>query len=455
MIDRRRFLQCLAAATAGPMSLHGCVADSVRRGDLQYDRNRILSLRDGLSYDIVSTAGQKMSDGFVVPGAHDGMAAFAGQNGRIILVCNHELRPLRSEISAFGEYGSRLSKNTPDRFYDSGNGRTPGTGGTTTSVYDPATHTTERQHLSLGGTELNCSGGPTPWGSWLSCEECFESPGTSRSERLRVYREKRHGYVFEVPADETGLVDAKPIKAMGRFAHEACAVDEKTGIVYLTEDQHYSLFYRYIPNVPGQLLKGGRLQALALVGRPSHLTHNWNEHDTALNSTMATEWIDLENADSDKNDLRNRGAASGAARFARGEGITATGTSFAFACTTGGPARLGQVFEYTPSIHEGRDEEVDAPGHLELIAESDENSLLWNPDNLTIAPWGDLIVCEDAALHCGVIGIRPNGEQYHIADNVYSDSELSGVCFSPDGLTMFVNIQYPGMTVAITGDWPT
>ena len=131
---------------------------------------------------------------------------------------------------------------------------------------------------------------------------------------------------------------------------------------------------------------------------------------------------------------------------------------FAFTCTTGGPARLGQVFTYAPSPFEGTAAEEQSPGQLTMIAESDAKSLLRNPDNLTMAPWGDLIVCEDtvdSASHCGIVGIRPDGTQYEIANNRYSESELAGVCFSPDGKIMFVNIQYPGMTLAITGDWPS
>ncbi|MCH8278474.1 MAG: DUF839 domain-containing protein, partial [Proteobacteria bacterium] len=122
------------------------------------------------------------------------------------------------------------------------------------------------------------------------------------------------------------------------------------------------------------------------------------------------------------------------------------------------PARLGQVFTYTPSPFEGTPREQSAPGKLTLIAESDQDSLLKNADNLTIAPWGDLLLCEDTiqeAGNCAVVGIRPDGSQYLVANNTYSTSELAGVCFSPDGKTMFVNIQYPGMTIAITGPWPT
>ena len=453
MIDRRRFLQCIAAAAA-PTSIYGCVSTSTREGQLPPDPKRILKVADGLSYQVVSRAGDKMSDGFVVPGAHDGMAAFAGADRKIILVCNHELDPTDREQSAFGTYKSRLSRKIPNGLYDAGNGKTPAPGGTTTTVWNPITGKTERQHLSLGGTENNCAGGRTPWGSWLSCEECFEEPGVSKNKGIRTEREKRHGYVFEVPAIDSRLVAAEPIKSMGRFEHEACAVHEASGIVYLTEDKDHSCFYRYIPNVPGRLLEGGRLQALALVEERSMKTHNWGNHNVNLNQKMATYWIDLADVDSDKNDLRLRAAADGAATFARGEGLTEAGDQFAFTCTTGGPARLGQVFTYTPSAYEGTDKEHQAPGHLTLIAESDLQSLLRNPDNLTMAPWGDLIVCEDTATHCGVIGITPEGKQYHLADNPYSESEMAGVCFSPDGQTMFVNIQYPGMTLAITGDWP-
>ena len=88
------------------------------------------------------------------------------------------------------------------------------------------------------------------------------------------------------------------------------------------------------------------------------------------------------------------------------------------------------------------------------MAEAARQSLLHNADNITAAPWGDLLVCEDTASHCGVVGLRPDGTQYAICDNAYSSSEMAGACFSPDGATLFVNIQYPGMTLAITGPWP-
>lgn len=455
MIDRRSFLKCIAAAAAPAISVACAPVPTTRVDSLRVDPKRIIDLPEGFSYNVVSRAGDKMSDRLRVPFAHDGMAAFPGENGRIILVCNHELGIKLREFGPFGPYPLNIPiRIDKSRIYDYGRGRTPGAGSTTTTIYNPETGKTERQHLSLTGTELNCAGGPTPWGSWLSCEECFTSPGNERYKNAVMKREERHGYVFEVPASATSLVDPKPIKSMGRFEHEAVAIDEKTGIAYMTEDRHHSLFYRYIPDVPGKLIDGGRLQALAIIGRPSQPTHNWSaEVVVGLRDPEQTTWIDLDNVDSDVNDLRLRGAANGAATFARGEGLCATDDGFAFTCTIGGPARLGQVFTYNPSPYEGTDREGEAPGQIELIAESDVNSLLRNADNLTQAPWGDLIVCEDTASNCGIIGIRPDGSQYAIADNAHTESELAGVCFSPDGKTLFVNIQYPGMTIAISGPW--
>jgi secreted PhoX family phosphatase len=457
VINRRRFLQSVVAAATTPSMLHGCVSSGGSISDssnLVEDPRRVLDLAKGLEYQVISRQGRRMSDGLRVPGCHDGMAAFAGTDGRIVLVCNHELDFSYWREGAFGERYPVCPRKIRSGLYDQGRGVSPGLGGTTTTIYNPANGEAERQFLSLGGTEFNCAGGPTPWGSWLSCEECFEDAGRGRADGHRIAREQPHGYVFEVSAAATGLAEPLPIKAMGRFEHEACAVHETTGIVYMTEDRHHSLFYRYIPNVPGKLPEGGKLQALAVADEPSLPTHNWTaDHEVPLRRPLNTYWIDLEDVDPVDNDLRLRGAESGAAMFARGEGLCVAGDRFAFTCTIGGPARLGQVFTYKPSPYEGTRQELGAPGLLELIAESDVNSLLRNADNLTMAPWGDLIVCEDSAAINSLVGVRPDGSQYEIARNRYSKSELAGACFSPDGNILFVNIQYPGKTIAITGDW--
>jgi secreted PhoX family phosphatase len=455
MLNRRRFLQGIVAAAATPSFVSGCTEGRrASRNALLADPNGLLDLAPGLEYAIVSKYGDPMSDGLTVPGAHDGMAAFAAPHGRLAIVWNHELTSRLRMNSALADAYPMANSDLIEKFYDRGNGESPSPGGTTTTIYNPASRRVERQFLSLAGTETNCAGGATPWGSWLSCEECFEDPGTSWRFGPRHVRDERHGYVFEVPAAADGLVDPVPIKAMGRFEHEACAVHEETGIVYMTEDRHHSLFYRYIPEFPGELAKGGKLQALAVVGAPSLPTHNWGGiANVDPGQPLKTRWIQLDNVDPDKNDLRLRGAKLGAAMFARGEGLCVADDRFAFTCTIGGPARLGQVFTYKPSPYEGTSRETEEPGQLELIAEAGTNSLLHHCDNLTMAPWGDLVVCEDTSANCGLVGIRPDGSQYEIGSNPYSKSELAGVCFSPDGSIMFVNVQYPGTTLAITGDW--
>lgn len=451
MLNRRRFLQSLIVASASPAISIPCQAESSPLGALRPDPNRIIDLPPGFSYDIVSRIGDPMSDGLRVPGSHDGMAAFAGEDGRIILICNHELGPEDPKINAFGTDYSAAPDFVHDAIYDAGASLTPGNGGTTTTIYDPLTGKTEKQFLSLVGTEYNCAGGATPWGSWLTCEEAFRNPGRDGPH----YREKKHGYVFEVAASAQGLSHPEPIIAMGRFEHEAAAVHARSGIVYLTEDRSDSLFYRYIPNKPGELLAGGRLQALAIGDGRSVDTSNWTgKPRIEIGEEYAARWIELDNVDTAKNDLRLRGAAKGATTFMRGEGLCVADDDFFITATSGGPAGLGQVFRYRASEFEGTRAESDAPGALTLIAESDGASLLRGADNVTMAPYGDLIVCEDTASHCGLVGIGPDGVQYAIADNAYSDSELAGVCFSPDGETLFVNIQYPGMTLAITGPWP-
>lgn len=456
-ISRRRFLQTLAVAAASP-SVNAASTDKAGHGfgALRSDPEQILDLPPGFSYTVIARSGTEMSDGLIAPGEADGMAAFPGHDGNINLVCNHENWPIENKFGPFGPDNERLELLDQDKLYDYGGGETPGLGGTTTIVYDPHTRQSISQHLSLAGTENNCAGGATPWGSWLSCEEAFRDPGPAYMNLQSLQREQRHGYVFEVPSSQVGIVDPLPLKEMGRFEHEAAAINPSSGVVYLTEDRHRSLLYRYLPDVPGKLAEGGRLQALAIAGKPSYDTRNWSSAEGMKPwEWHATEWIDLDDVDSDVDDLRIRGYSEGAARFARGEGLCFSQGSIFMTCTIGGPEGRGQVFEYRVSEADGGDGESEAPGHLRLIAESRKDSLLQNADNITMSPWGDLIICEDNPGHCGLVGITPTGEHYPLADNVYEQSELAGICFSPDGGVMFVNIQHRGLTLAITGPWAT
>ena len=423
-------------------------------GPLRSDPGRILDLPEGFGYSIVASRGEEMDDGLLVPGLADGMAAFPGRDGQVILVCNHEVRASRMNQSPFGAGAERLSKVGSGKIYDAGEGKTPGLGGTTTIHYDPASRRRTHMHMSLIGTDTNCAGGPTPWGSWLSCEECFFDEGTSFQGGYVIHRERKHGYVFEVPANAMTPVEPVPLKDMGRFEHEAAAVDPASGVVYMTEDRHQGLLYRFVPKVPGMLSAGGRLQALKLADGAGFDTRNWSKkRQMRVGKYHAVEWVDLDNPDVASNDLRFRGAELGAAVFARGEGITWADGEIVMTATIGGPERLGQVFSYVPSPAEGTPAERKQPGRLRLFAQSTPDSVLRHADNLTLGPWGDLVVCEDTADSCSLVGVGPDGSQYAIADNAYTDSELAGICFSPDGTVMFVNIQDRGMTLAITGPW--
>lgn len=417
-------------------------------GPLLDDPDGILKLPEGFSYKIISKMGDQMTDGFLVPGDADGMATFPGPNGKTVIVRNHELSPNELEKSGFGSANELIDKIPSSKFYDFGRGETPCLGGTTTIVYDVKTQEVITEYLSLAGTVRNCAGGPTPWGTWITCEE-------------NVYKaddklEKDHGYAFEVPAtDQPQLFDPIPISDMGRFYREAVCVDPETSIVYQTEDLSDGLLYRYLPNVPGQLHKGGKLQVLALVDNPQMDTRNWDEPDTVrmeIGKKYPVKWLDIDDVHSPEDDLRYRGFEKGAARFARGEGAWFGNGEAYFACTNGGSEKQGQVFKYKPSPNEGKANENDEPGTIELFIEPNDSKIVSHCDNVTMDPNGHIILNEDTGSP-RISGITPNGNIYHIAHNVGYESEFAGSCFSPDGSTMFVNIQGPGLTLAITGPW--
>lgn len=414
-------------------------------GPLQPDPNGIFDLPEGFSYSIISRSGNRMRDGLIVPGRPDGMATFPGEKGRTILIRNHEMNAASSGTgSAFGDDYSLASSIDLSKLYDTGMNSNPAQGGTTTIVFDTNTQTVHNEYLSLAGTLRNCAGGPTPWNSWLTCEEIV----TRADDRYT----KDHGYVFEVPASEdTQLFKAEPIKSMGRFNHEAIAVDPSSNVIYLTEDDSSGLLYRFLPNTPGKLLDGGTLQALVVKDQPKLDTRNWGPTTAAEREPMAIEWMDLHGIDQD--DLRFRGHATGAARFARGEGMWFGNNAVYFACTNGGPARKGQIWKYVPSPFEGTEMESSQPGSLELFVEPNDGNIIDNADNLTVAPWGDLVVCEDSDGDNFLLGITPDGTVYRMGRNAVSESELAGATFSSDGSTLFMNIQHDGLTLAITGPW--
>jgi len=416
-------------------------------GTLQPDPAGIIDLPDGFTYHAFSRTGEAMDDGYFVPSLHDGMGAFPGPDGLTILVRNHELDAGATNAGPFLNNAQLYQKTDKSLIYDPGRGVAPSLGGTSTLVYDTKNNRLVSSYLSLVGTVRNCAGGITPWGTWITCEES--------DQRATGNFEKDHGYNFEVTARATrGLEEPRPLIAMGRFNHEAIAVDPRTSIVYQTEDRGDGLFYRYIPSRPNSVIHGGALQALAIRERASFDTRNYTGRAMPLTQTFDCHWVDIEDVTSPGDDLRAQGFAKGAALFSRGEGIWASREGFYFACTDGGQARKGQIFRYVPSPFEGRCEEERYPGKLELFIEPNDGDLVDNADNLTVAPWGDIYLTEDGPSPNSIVGVTPRGDVFPFGRNrVGASDEMAGACFSPDGTTLFVNIQTPGITLAITGPW--
>ena len=389
----------------------------------------LLQLPEGFRYVSFGWSGDPLEGGGVTPAAHDGMAAFAGADGLVHLVRNHELSPAPAFALSLA--------------YDPAAG-----GGTTTVAFNPTTERVERARASLSGTLRNCAGGPTPWGSWLTCEETVLGPQDAPALTAR------HGYVFEVPLE--GTPTRQPLTAMGRFVHEAVAVDPVTGIVYQTEDSNRAGCYRYVPDSPGRLAEGGRLQMLAVRGRPRADLRT----KQLTRVPMGVYWVDIQVPDvarpgRDGVTVFEQGRRLGAAMFARLEGAWHADGRIYLTSTNGGDAQMGQVWELTPASDE-----------LRLVYESPGGHELNMPDNLTVSPRGGLVLCEDGTANPCVHGLTRDGRITRFARNNvvltgqrnglagdFRASEFAGATFSPDGRWLFVNVQSPGITMAITGPW--
>ncbi|MDJ0647584.1 MAG: DUF839 domain-containing protein [Xenococcaceae cyanobacterium MO_188.B19] len=438
ILSRRNFFGLLGASATSAMMASSLkklysqpvTSESLRVnkfGSLKSDPNGIIDLPEGFQYQVLSQVGETMSDGLSVPNNHDGMGAFSGENGATILVRNHELDPVTTTNNLPSDL-PQYDRNSP--------------GGTTTLIIDQTRHL-QKHYLSLAGTNRNCGGGATPWGSWISCEEDvatpYPPPGYSLEQVLPYWGKVsvKHGYNFEVPAQGL-LADPKPLTAMGRFRHEAIAVDPQTGYIYQTEDQNNSCFYRFRPYQSGKLDQGGILEAMVIKDMPKVDT----ALDFPLNQPQVVEWVPLEDVDPEHDTLRYEAQTKGAAIFKRGEGICYSNGELYFTCTSGGKAKVGQIFRYNI-----------AKATIELFLESPGREVLDYPDNLIMSPFGDLIVCEDGRGEQFLVGITPEGKYYQFARNALNNSEFAGVCFAPDGKTMFVNIYRPGLTLAIWGNW--
>lgn len=392
----------------------------------------------------------RVHDGWTVPNAFDGMGAFSLPNGNLRLIRNHEMVDPPFPGAAIG-----------NRPYD------PLASGGTTSVELRITGTGSAleidvvdEFVSLSGTRVNCAGGATPWGTWLSCEEITSGP-------IGGY-EKAHGYVFEVPALATEAVEPLPLRAMGRFVHEAVAVDPESGTVYLTEDAPWipgddenpgSGLYRFLPDVPGDLAAGGRLEMLAVEGEPRLVT----VRGLSAGAQYPATWVpigdpDPRHAEVDPHAVFRQGHALGGAVFGRLEGAFAGDGGIYVVATAGGSAGAGQVFHYRPA--------TPASGVLTLVFESPSPDLLDGPDNICLSRRGGIILCEDGTDDQFVRGLDRNGRIIDLVraprrGGTSQPGEFAGACWSPDGGVLFFNTQGsalvngtdPSGTYALWGPW--
>ena len=465
-LNRRQFFarsSLAAGATLGTGLFDALVARAAYAGDRGGRGNGAgygplrpagddLALPPGFQYRVISTEGDPMDDGFPTPKAMDGMGAFPMPNGNILLIRNHEdaeavnrLRPREptSTSSSDGILNDILGTHYGPRAfaYDTYAG-----GGTTTLEVEP--HGRRRlvgAHWSLVGTLRNCAGGITPWGSWISSEESLQNmSGTGYAQH--------HGYNFEVPVATAPGSPAPPValRRLGRFNHEAVAVDPATGIVYETEDQgDVSGFYRFVPAAkptrPGDLAaNGGVLEMLKIVGE--------FQYETGINQTVGVshpvEWVPIPEPDPDPVGATIDGAAgsavfkqgydAGGTRFRRLEGCWYQNGIIYFLSTNGGNMGFGQVFAYDP-----------AASTMTMIFESPGHEICDGPDNCCTTPQGGLVLCEDAGGAQFLRGISPSGQIFDLARNLRNTIEFAGACFSPDGQTLFVN-QYGRSSVRTT-----
>lgn len=477
----------------------------------------LLQLPPGFSYRSHGWTGDAMDDGAPTPGSHDGMAAVlsrrVGRGSELVLVRNHE----RGLVATAGEaipaphsYASTMVDGIITVLYGSLPIRI-GAGGIVTNPSAPApapfvgypaggtSNLVFRDNQwagsmgSLGGTLGNCAGGPTPWGSWLTCEETIYDFSTIGG--------KKHGYVFEVAADPTQTI-AEPIVGMGRFIHEAVAVDPATGVVYETEDnRNIAAFFRYVPadtsGAVGSLHRGGTLQAariktLVRQARPSTLAQANDQGmlNPDIGDEYELEWVNIADPDADPVVVAgqpggvslgfaagptHQALTQGCARMSRGEGIWYSAGKMFIVDTAAGVNGSGSVGNGEGAVWEL----TLATMRLRAIFVSGHQTAGNNPDNVTVSPRGGVVLCEDGggstdAFGTGarLLGLNPAGEAYIFCKNNvnlsaqqvagagktvgaadHRGSEFCGATFDPTGRVLFANIQTPGITVAITGPW--
>lgn len=426
------------------------------------DPDGVLALPAGFSYATITRAGvTKLEDGALTPSNHDGTAVFSTGRGQYRLIQNHELGA-----------GSKLGvPHVEGTVYDEG---AIDAGGCTVIRTD-ARGRNLGEYVAISGTAVNCAGGPTPWGTWLTCEETEDRAGKawSGNGKSGSYA-KDHGYVFEVFHD--GRANPKPIKAFGRYAHEALAVDRARKHVFLSEDasKPNGLFYRWTaprgfrmgPNLADRLSdEAGVLEAMQILMPDGSVLPDVAYLTSAqIGLPFPVKWKAVPDRDAKTTSTRKQFADEEITRGKKFEGVWGTDkgayvvNSFAFsdgdlpadAVPHDGmvwfydyAAETIQLVSYFP--HQETADSGAAAKYDDLTFDG--------PDNVTVTPWGSLVLAEDGAGASHVLSATPYGPTQAVARNMLNDSEFTGPTFSEDGKVLFVNMQTPGLTFAITGPW--
>ena len=402
-------------------------------GALVPDADRLLDLPEGFSYRIVSEAGQPLVgvDG-VIPDRFDG-TAFFDLDGRTFLVRNSEQEVDEDYPAVAG----------PEYTYDP----VP-QGGTTTVELDGDVNVVA-EYVSLAGTLNNCAGGRTPWGTWLSCEETEARAGDDGMTM-------DHGFVFEVdPLNPDNNKNPTPLTALGRFPHEAVSIDPESGVVYLTEDasEPNGLLYRATPTTPlggyGSLRDGAVLEAM-VASKDGAFLADLSEV-TEIGTMLDMAWTAI--PDPSAAEASTRVQLSKVTRSRKlegtwwGDGATYVVASYARHDDGSVNEHDGQVWRLDPTTNT-----------MQLVVQfavnpDPDSDNFDGPDNITVAPDGGLILCSDGEGRQHLSMVSPAGVPTIFARNARDDGEFTGATFSADGTTLFVNLQQPGTTFAITGPW--
>lgn len=454
-LSRRNLLRGSAAAGFG-IVLAGSVdaiADADARkvrtaagyGPLVPDPAGILSLPEGFSYQVVALAGSTtLESGEPTPSDPDGTACFGNPNG-FTLVNNHE-------IGGTEPYGvPALAGLTYD----------PGARGGTTTIEVDKSGKRISEYVSIAGTHNNCAGGRTPWNTWLTCEETEQRAGGAF--------QKNHGYTFEVDAfDRAANADPVPLKFLGRYAHEAVAVQPGNSRIYLTEDANdpHGLYFRWIPPAGFKGGKGalralalgpggdtaGRLQAMSCSDGGKHIADL--SEATAPGTRYKVSWVDVPDRDAATTSVRKQFTNDQVTRSRKlegaywGDGGAYFVASFARATDGSVHEHDGQVWFYNPE-----NETVTLSTIFKVNPDPTQDTYFDGPDNIVVDPHGGLILAEDGEGIQHLVGVTTGGEAYPLARNDLNDSEFTGPTFSADGKILFANIQDPGYVFAITGPW--